>query len=68
MDPLVMKVFEPSRTYPPLPRGSRESRATARVFMLCRSVPPSGSVMARPAITSPDAMPGSQRFFCSAVP
>ena len=59
--PLVMNVFEPLMTYP-LPDFF------AVVLMPCRSDPAPGSVIAIAEISSPDAMRGSQRFFCSSVP
>ena len=45
-----------------LPFGS------AVVFTPCRSLPVPGSVMAMAPMSSPFAMRGSQRFFCSSVP
>src|SRR6478752_5977412 len=56
-----MKVLEP------LTIQSSPSR-TAVVFSAARSEPPEGSVIAMPQMSSPAAMPGSQRCFCSSVP
>ena len=56
-----MKIFEPLTTY------SSPSR-TARVRMPFRSEPAPGSVIAIAPISSPLAMRGSQRCFCSSVP
>ena len=58
--PLVMKVLEPLITY------SSPSR-TAVVPMEARSDPMPGSVMATAVTSSPEAMPGSQRAFCSSL-
>ena len=58
---LVMNILLPFRTY------SSPSR-TAIVLMFCTSLPASGSVSPSPAWTSPLAMRGSRRSFCSTVP
>jgi hypothetical protein len=42
--------------------------ATARVFSPCRSEPAPGSVMPMAPISSPRAMRGRKRCFCSSVP
>ncbi len=59
--PLVMNVFWPLSTYP-LPLR------LAVVRICCRSEPVPGSVIAMAPISSPRAMPGSQRTFCASVP
>ena len=59
--PLVMNVFEPLSTY------TSPSRI-AVVPIPARSDPIPGSVMVTAVMSSPDAMPGSQRRFCSSVP
>ena len=59
--PLEMNVFAPLITY-------SSPRRTARVLMACRSEPAPGSVMAIAPTSSPLAMRGSQRCFCSSVP
>jgi hypothetical protein len=56
-----MNVLAPSITY------SSPSRF-ARVLMLWRSEPVPGSVIAIAPTSSPLAMPGSQRCFCSSLP
>ena len=58
--PLVMNVFDPFSTY------TSPSR-TAVVAMLARSLPVPGSVIATAVISSPEAMPGSQRAACSSL-
>jgi hypothetical protein len=40
----------------------------AVVFRFARSEPPDGSVAPRQKLTSPVKIPGSQAFFCFAVP
>ncbi|MGY4483560.1 hypothetical protein ACVWWR_002751 [Bradyrhizobium sp. LM3.2] len=40
----------------------------AVVFTACKSEPVPGSVMAMAPIISPEAIFGSQRFFCSSEP
>ena len=59
--PFEMKVLEPFSTY------SSPSR-TARALTACRSEPAPGSVIAIAPTSSPVAMRGSQRCFCSSVP
>ena len=51
----------------PLSRKSEPSRR-AVVVMACELDPASGSVIAKEVMVSPEAMPGSHRFFCSSVP
>ena len=53
--------FAPSSTHP-----SPSRRAT--VVMAAGSLPPCGSVSAKHPTSSPAAMPGSQRSFCSSEP
>ena len=53
--------FAPSSTQP-----SPSRRAT--VVIAAGSLPPCGSVSAKQPISSPAAMPGSQRCFCSSEP
>ena len=59
--PFEMKVFEPSRTISPPSR-------TARVRIPCRSEPAEGSDIAIAPTSSPRAIGGSHRRFCSSVP
>lgn len=58
---LVIQVFAPSTTY-----SSPSRRAT--VVIDWRSLPPLGSVSAMVARSSPVAIRGRQRLFCSSVP
>ena len=58
--PLVMNVFWPLSTY-------SSPSSSARVLIAARSEPVPGSVIAIARIDSPDAIPGSQRCFCSSV-
>ena len=53
--------FAPLRTQPSPSR-------TARVAMLAGSLPAVGSVSPKQPISSPAAMPGSHRCFCSSEP
>ena len=59
--PLVMNVFAPSTTQPP-------STRTPDVRMPRRSLPVPGSVIAIAPISSPAAILGSHRCFCSSLP
>ena len=59
--PLVMNVLEPLMTY-----WSPSRRAV--VWMLRKSEPAPGSLMAMAATSSPRAMSGSQPHFCSSLP
>ena len=59
-----MKVLLPLTIQSPESSPAR----TAVVLRAARSEPPDGSVMAIALISSPEAMPGSQRCFCSSVP
>ena len=61
IEPLVMNIFEPLITY-------WSPSRTARVRMPFRSDPAPGSVIAIAPISSPRAIRGSQRLFCSGVP
>src|SRR5260370_32829052 len=56
-----MKVLEPLTT-------QWSPSRTAVVFSMARSDPPDGSVIAILHTSSPAAMPGSHRAFCSSVP
>ena len=58
--PLVMNVFEPFTT-------KWSPSRTAVVVIDARSEPIPGSVIAIAVINSPEAIPGSQRCFCSSV-
>ena len=60
-DPFVIHIFEPFRTQP-------ESVFFARVRMPAGLDPASGSVSPKQPISSPAAIPGSQRSFCSSDP
>ena len=59
-----MNVLLPLTIQSPEPSSAR----TAVVLRAARSDPPDGSVMAIALTSSPDAIPGSQRCFCSSVP
>jgi len=61
MPPFVIHIFVPERTQP-------ESSRRAAVRMWVGSLPKSGSVRPKHPITSPRAMGGSQRCFCSSDP
>ena len=58
---MVIQVFDPLTTY-----ASPSRRAVVRIA--CRSEPPPGSVSAIVARTSPVAIRGRYRSFCSSVP
>ena len=58
--PFVMNVLEPLTTY-------RSPSRIAVVDIDARSLPMPGSVMAMAVMSSPLAMPGSQRACCSSV-
>lgn len=56
-----MKVF-----WPEMIQSEPSRRAVVVIRWLL--LPASGSVIAKAAMVSPEAMPGSQRCFCSSVP
>ncbi len=61
MPPFVIHIFVPDRT-----QSSPSRRACVR--MPLGSLPKSGSVKPKQPMSSPAAMGGSHRFFCSSVP
>ena len=60
-DPLVIHILVPEMT-----QSSPSRRARVRIEP--GSEPESGSVSPKQPISSPSAMPGSQRCFCSSLP
>ncbi len=60
-EPLVIHIFEPFNT-------QSAPRFLAWVFMLAGSDPPCGSVRPKQPMSSPRAMAGRYRFFCSSEP
>ncbi|GBC87796.1 hypothetical protein HRbin12_01814 [bacterium HR12] len=61
MPPFVIHIFVPEMT-------QSEPSRRAWVRMLAGSLPASGSVRPKHPITSPRAMAGSHRSFCSSLP